>query len=1169
VQTTLLGLAIALILALVTALVGPYFVNWNEYRGAFEAEASRIVGLKVRVTGDIDARLLPFPSVTLGDIEIGPAGQASRLRARSLGIEFGLGPLLRGELRAVEMRLVAPQIGFGLNSLGQVDWPTMALATETLSIERLRIDDGRLVLTDAASDTRIDIEKLSFAGDVKSLVGPFRGSGTFTAAGVSYGYRASAGRFGDDGIKVKLALDDSERPLNAELEGLLAFERSAPHFEGVIKLLRPAGAVQASGRVIAQEPWRLTGQVKATSQQALIEQVAFQYGPEERAVSLSGTAELRFGEQPRLISALSARQIDLDRLIATPAMPRRPPLAAIQNFAELFSAALKPAMPTRLTVSVDAVTLGGALIQNVGTDLSSDVGGWRIDRLDFRAPGFARINLSGRLERSSVGLGFAGALGVDANDPRSLVAWLAGRGGVPAQIKPLKLSGELALSADCIAIERLQASFDRGTVAGRLSYLWPSAARPARLDAELTAGELDLDALLQFGSSALAGLDLERPRHVALAFDIERARLAGFDARNVRARLAFDDDGIAIERLSVADFGNASIEASGRIATSQRGGNIALDLDARDLRGVIALAEQFTPRLAGPLQRLAGRQNSAKLRVSLGLDNTGPGNAIGKLAVAGRIGAFGVAVNADAAGKPADFAWADLDLAALRDARIEAALHSDDGNALLRLIGLDRMATADVRPARLSVLATGPLGPEIRIDAKLAAGAIDVSGKGRLRLPDAGPVAVALEQLIGQIGGSPLRGNLAVTFADQPQIEGAIEAEAIDAPALIAAALGMPRRGEAAWPAEPFAPSNSNLGGRIELKTPRATISSTLTAKHLRGVLSFSPSQVVFDELAGELAGGRIDGRIAFALGRDGVTTQARIALRDADAATITAGRGVIGGKLTLQADLTGAGLSPAAFIGSIAGNGSLALADARLSGLNPRLFDAVIRAVELGVPTDPGRIREFVLTALDTGDLSVQRVEAAITFKDGRARPGEVTIRGAADLAVTANVDLADATLDAVLTLSGAAGTGAIRPMVFVMLKGPLLKPTRSVEVDALASFLALRAVEQQAKRLDAIERPAERPVEMPAESQVAPPPPADANALPATASLPQDTSFGALPPGASAAPLLPSAITVLPVPRPRPNISAAPQAKPAPQPAARAPAVPSRPLDLLGAQR
>ena len=46
-QTTLLGLAIAFIIALVAALVGPYFIDWNQFRPQFEAEATRIVGTPV------------------------------------------------------------------------------------------------------------------------------------------------------------------------------------------------------------------------------------------------------------------------------------------------------------------------------------------------------------------------------------------------------------------------------------------------------------------------------------------------------------------------------------------------------------------------------------------------------------------------------------------------------------------------------------------------------------------------------------------------------------------------------------------------------------------------------------------------------------------------------------------------------------------------------------------------------------------------------------------------------------------------------------------------------------------------------------------------------------------------------------------------------------------
>ncbi len=67
-QATLLSVSIAIILALLAALVWPHFVDWSQYRSTFEAEATRLTGMPVRVTGAIDARLLPTPSLMLKDV---------------------------------------------------------------------------------------------------------------------------------------------------------------------------------------------------------------------------------------------------------------------------------------------------------------------------------------------------------------------------------------------------------------------------------------------------------------------------------------------------------------------------------------------------------------------------------------------------------------------------------------------------------------------------------------------------------------------------------------------------------------------------------------------------------------------------------------------------------------------------------------------------------------------------------------------------------------------------------------------------------------------------------------------------------------------------------------------------------------------------------------------
>src|SRR4029079_4175382 len=91
-QTTLLGLAIAIILALVAALVGPLLLDWGSHPTLFEAEASRLVGVTVLVTGVMYARLLAAARLMLQDIQMGDGGKT--IRARSLGVEFALGSLM-------------------------------------------------------------------------------------------------------------------------------------------------------------------------------------------------------------------------------------------------------------------------------------------------------------------------------------------------------------------------------------------------------------------------------------------------------------------------------------------------------------------------------------------------------------------------------------------------------------------------------------------------------------------------------------------------------------------------------------------------------------------------------------------------------------------------------------------------------------------------------------------------------------------------------------------------------------------------------------------------------------------------------------------------------------------------------------------------------------------
>ena len=1111
-QTTLLGLAIALILALVTALVGPHFIDWTDHRARFEAEASRLVGLDVRVGGPIDVRLLPVPWVSLGGIEIGPQEDGRRLRARSLGVALELGALMRGEVRAAEMRLSGPEFGIGLDGKGRVEWPAISLdAGKAMAIERLTIEDGRVVLSDARSAGRAVLQNVQFSGEVRSLVGPLRGEGAFLSGGRLYGYRLAVGRMGDDGLRLRLSLDTPDEPFTLNTEGQFTTEDGAPRYEGTLAVARPADPEHPEGGG-EREPMQITGKVALGDDRAVFQQIEFNYGPQERALRLSGAAELRLGKQPRLQGALSARQIDLDKLIAAQTDARRPPLSVVEGFSDMFAKSLRPPVPANLAISIDALTLGGAVLHQVGADLRADgsqskSAGWQLDRLEFRAPGFTQVRLSGRLDASG-SLGFSGAANIDSNDPRALVAWLSGSEPGATQFRPWRISGDVTLDQAGIAIERLRTAFERGTVEGRLNYRWVRAEQPATLDADLKAGEIDVDAVLAFAKNAFSESGFDAPREVRLALEAEQVRIAGFDARTVRARGSLDGAGIAVDHLSVADFGDAAFEARGRIETgAKRGGVLTVDLDAKHMAGVIALAERFAPALASPVRRLSAG-GGAKLKTIVSLEQNGDDRASGRLALVGRLGAIGIDIAGAAEGGPESFALNDPSALKSTQVRFDGSLAADRAADLLALAGLDRIAIATAPgtkapdaeaegQARLTFSVAGPANGELSVEARLAGPSMTAEAEGTARLAGSDPAGkdsvgkqpavLAFKSLSGTLAGRSFEGALTARFAAPVQLDGTFRFDAIDVPGAIAAAMGMPERaGDGTiWTKEPFRHSLSDLAGRVAFSAPRAAFGPDLQGRDLRGVARFRPMQVTFEDVSAQVAGGKVSGRLALAEGPDGLSLRLRTHLSSVDATALLArgkGPSPISGRLTLETELEGSGLSPAAFVGSLAGHGKVTLADGRIGGLNPHAFDALLRAVDLGIPTDTARIRDFMATALDNGSLPVKRATADLAIAAGQARLANVSLSApGAEVGLSGLYDLASDTIDASLSLTGAMSSEAIakdglkdglRPVVFVFLRGPADAPTRQVDATTLTGWLALRAVEQQAKKLEEMEK-------------------------------------------------------------------------------------------------
>jgi uncharacterized protein involved in outer membrane biogenesis len=1114
-QTTLLSLAIAIILALVAALVGPLLIDWSGYRATFEAEAGRLIGLKVRVSGPIAVRLLPSPRLSMDGIEIGDGEH--QIRARSLGIELALGPLMRGQWQATDFRLVGPQIHLGLDASGHLQSPKLAVGfnPDALAIDRLTIRDGRVTLSDAVSGAAITLDHLSFNGKARSLVGPLNGEGAATVDGARYPFRVATGRYGDDGkLKLHVNVNPVNHPLDVTADGTLTLAGDRPDFDGRLSLTRPVAiASSKTGRL--SQPWRANGKIKITTRRALMQDFALDYGSQDRDFKMTGVADFRFGKQPRFDGVLSGQQIDLDKAFAGGGTPS-PPIPVIRDLANLAGGAFRPTIPIQIGIGIDQVTLGGQTVLNLRGDVSTDADGWNLDRFEFRAPGDTQVRLSGRLAVGKEQVSFTGPAEIKANEPKALAAWLEGHASsAKSEYKPLSLGGRITLASDRIAVEDLKARFAHETVSGHAAYVFATQARPARLDAALQAPDLDIDAALAFGKALLSGSNFTRPQDMSIAADIGQATFAGFEARDASVRLKIDGDGVRVDKFSVADFDGASFSASGRIVTAPPSPQVSMqvDLDAPDMTPVMTLLAHFAPDTAAVLRGRAVLMAPAKLHLALAMHGAAP-SAKADLTVDGSLGKVGVTLKGQTTGDLMSFKAGQM--------QMTGKLATADGKMLVGLLGLDRLVAVEAAPGTLTFDAGGPVRGRWQVDGKLTAGGLAAAAHGTadplakhpsadleaaILRADAAPLrhyghgalpvtftghlaidghSVSLRQINAAVAGARLQGNLTSSLTHPRRLQGELDADRLDGAALIAAAAGMPaspaaRGGAWAWSSDPFgAGVFGDYIGEIKLKAQRIELLPQFTARAFDATIKFAKNGLTVSDVSGAIAGGRLGGSLSLATGSDGLNAHAKLRLTDADAARLL-GSGTnpsVTGMLALSGDIDGSGLSPVALIGSLHGSGNFVLADAQFAGLDPNVFSAASRAVDEGLVVDAERVSDVVDKALASGPLPVQRAQGIVAVNDGQARLSQFTTNSMdPKLAIGGQLDLTNGLIHSRLVLSGRKGAAGAAPDIALVLSGPVTAPDRHIDVGALTNWLTLRVVDKQAKQLRAIERTAPKP--------------------------------------------------------------------------------------------
>ncbi|PLX36447.1 MAG: hypothetical protein C0606_14255 [Hyphomicrobiales bacterium] len=724
------GLIIA---ALLAALVGPLFVDWNAYRATFERQAERLVGQQVKVLGEAEAFLLPTPYVTFTDVRVGDAENPLMIVSR-FSARVELPPLLKGEIRVIDMTLERPDIRLALDEAGKLitlgeapDIPAkLALAPDAVAFEEIQIVDGALRLSNAASGRVDEIRDIDLMVAARSLRGPFKADGGATIGGVRQTVSIATGATDETGrLRVKANVTPESGPASLLLDGPFGLTDGVPGYEGTFILDRPANEDPETGTT--ELPWRADGNFAFSTEQLGIENLEITFGTEDRRLTLNGTASVGLGPEPAFDVALSAKQIDMERMLGHTDGAVEAATASEQIASLVAAIRRSPAPPIggRLRLDVGGVVVGGGAVQNLKAEIATTARGWHLGEITANVPGRTDLMLSGDL--SVYGSGeprFEGTLSLDVGQPAGLAAWwrasdtLAG-----SALEPFRVNGRLTAGTEGVSLTEASLRTERSLARG--DYLWQPARpdRRATFALDVTADHLESEQLvaaarLAFAKFADAGAQGGNEAaqgagaNVSLRVVSDRLLVGDVEAAGVEALVSYTDQTLSIDRLILADLAGARVVADGTIrnVVTVPDGDLDIAVTAKSVDGIAALvADMF------PSSDLARRLVSASsLLAPAVISGQFSGRADGDVTAAT------LKVSGEAGGSELRFdttfdgrvdRWRDANLT------VDASLSGPNGTRLLGQLGLDVLPVDMNDKGRITLKASGKPGKSLTIEA--------------------------------------------------------------------------------------------------------------------------------------------------------------------------------------------------------------------------------------------------------------------------------------------------------------------------------------------------------------------------------------------------------------------------------------------------------------------
>lgn len=1111
---------------LIAALIGPYFVDWGNYRDRFETEASRVLGQEVRVEGTASARLIPFPSVTFTDVRVGPRG-AANISIEEFSMDAELAPFLSGEILIFDMRLVSPVIRLDLDEEGRPvwNWPSQTpVDPAQITLENATFSDGTLLLRDRKDNRQWDFTGLNGTATADSLFGPWRIEGDGLVRGSYFQSTITTGLLNRSGFSARVVAELPENNITITTDGRIAppNAETARWYSGAFNL-KPTQSSDGD--------YRLEGIFEADAHSFVVEQFQGDFGTLEDPYTINGSAQIVGGPEPRFSLTAKGNQVNVfkeDDAAGVFSVSER--LAALQSVVATLPF---PPIPGSVNLDLPALVAGDTTIRDLKLEASPDSEGqgWVIGHLEAKLPGRTLVEGKGLLALSQSDdpesqNRFTGEILMASRQPSGLAGWLTNDVDDVIRLLPSAgFSANVEFGDDQQSFNDLEVRLGDASFSGSIERRSTLQSLPF-ISIALSGDKPDLKTIDALSSIMLGddGAFRVLNHDVDVALNLTDADISGLILGSVDTDLRIRGERVEVDKLSIEEMFGGSISATGTIVRSTEAEETvyAANWDA----GLVAVdGGQFIEGVSGLFGAMPGVQDLLKTAErepfafsDMALNSVGSarlpskGVAEASASISGQVGGSDISFTSTLTGV--------FDKPSSTIATLSGTIENEEATTLLSQAGFEIFPLRLLGAGKSLINMSGSLdeGMSARLtletpDTNMSVDGIFRAGSEGARFTGMGDLESAdiepwwdlfgyifpstglgtdaaanarivsengvheLSELKGVVGGNAFAGDVAVHARDgAPRITGKLSLDDLDLSFLIAVLTGRyDLSDETGLFAAPLYGDHT-----VDLQMTAAKFGTTealMNDASLR--LIYRDGSLSLNGVEAKIADGQITGTADLQNIDGSIVMNGQISLREVEAAhIIPALDPMMGAKGDLNLAFTANGKSIEGFIGAITGSGVVKSGEITLPGINADAVAELLRkADEIGYEITDDQIQDIAQLETTSGSMTIGPVEQPVSVTSGIVRANNISVRQN-DTVLAGNLafDLARQKLSGEGRLTydpGEQSVAGLVPEVELSFEQPDGENDFTVGRDftLMAGFVRQRALEREQARVEALQ--------------------------------------------------------------------------------------------------